>query len=425
MLTALIVIFVVLVAVSMKVAFALGIACTVSIIVFTEIPLAAIPHKMVNGIDSYVFLAIPLFLMAGNLMNVGGITDRLFKFGRAMVGSIYGGLAHAVVMASMLFAWMTGSAVATVGGLGEIEVKALKENGYDVPFAASIATASSILGPIIPPSIPMIIYAAMTEVSLGKLFLGGIIPGFLMVMSLMTLIYFMSKKRSYPRDEPVPAREKLIAAGEAVIPLLMPAIMLGGIVLGIFTPTEAAAVAAAYALVISLFWYRTVSFKDLPKIFVESMVTSAVVLFIISTTSSFSFLLTVDNAGDKIAGLVFALTQNKYVVLLLLNIMLLFFGAVMEAGVVLILFIPILFPLVTSIGIDPVHFGVIMCANLMIGVATPPMGVSLFVMSHISKLKMETLMRSILPFLIPIIICLLLLTYIEPIVMYLPNLLMK
>ena len=425
MILALVLIFAFLVAVSMPVAFALGISVSAAMIVFSEIPLAAIPHKMVNGIDSYVFLAIPLFILAGQLMNAGGITDRLFKFARALVGSIHGGLAHANVVASMLFAWMSGSAVATVGGLGEIEVKAMKDNGYDVPFAAAVATVGSVLGPIIPPSIPMIIYAAMTEESLGKLFLGGVIPGLLMGGGLMFLIYFMAKKRGYPRDERASPGEMAIAFREAIVPLLMPIIMLGGIVSGIFTPTEAAAVAALYALAISVFYYRSVGLRDLPQIFVETMVTTAVVTFIISTTSSFSFILSVEDAGTKIAEGVLSLTSNKFVVLFMINILLLIFGAIMEAGVVLILFIPILYPLVVSLGVDPIHFGIIMCANLMIGVATPPVGMSLFVMSHIARLRMEVLMKAILPFLAPIIGVLLLLTYWEDVVMLLPNLWME
>ncbi len=422
----LIIVFFVLAAFRMQVAFSLGIACAVAMILFGDIPLAAIPHKMVNGIDSYVFLAIPLFLLAGNLMNAGGLTDRLFTFGRTLVGSIYGGLAHACVVASMLFAWMSGSAVATVGGLGEIEVKALTDNGYDKPFAAAVATSASVLGPIIPPSIPMIIYAAMTEQSVGKLFLGGIIPGLLMAGSLMILIYVMSKKRNYPKDERTSAREKVSALKDAIIPLLMPIIMLGGIASGIFTPTEAAAVAALYALIVSLFVYRTVHIKQLPKIFVDAMITSAVITFIISNTSAMSFLLTVEEAGVHIASAVLSFSSNKWVILLAVNILLLLFGALMEAGVVLILFIPILYPLVVGhYGVDPIHFGIIMCANLMIGVATPPVGVSLFVMSHVTKLKMETLMRAILPFLIPIILILLILTYIPQIVTFLPDMFMK
>lgn len=426
MVLALVIIFFALAAISMPVAFALGMAVAGALILFGDISLISIPHKLVNGIDNYVFLAIPLFLLAGNLMNAGGLTDRLFRFGRTLVGSIYGGLAHACVVASMLFAWMSGSAVATVGGLGKIEVKALTDNGYDRSFSAAVATSASVLGPIIPPSIPMIIYAAMTETSVGKLFLGGIVPGLLMMLSLIVLIYIISRKRGYPKDQPTAIKAKVSASKDAILPILMPVIMLGGIASGIFTPTEAAAVAALYALVISMAVYRTVTFRQLPKIFVEAMVTSAVITFIISNTSAMSFMLTVQEAGTKIASTVLGLTTNKWVVLFLVNILLLIFGAIMEAGVVEILFIPILYPLIVGhYGVDPIHFGVIMCANLMIGVATPPVGVSLFVMTHVAQLRMETLMRAILPFLIPILIILLLLTYVPDIVMFLPNWLMK
>ena len=426
MILALVIAFTILVAISMPIAMAMGIACCLSLMLFSEIPLAAIPHKMVNGIDNFVFLAIPLFLLAGRLMNAGGITDRLFRFARVWAGGIHGGLAHANVVASMLFAWMSGSAVAAVGGLGEIEVKAMKDNGYDVPFAASVAAAASVLGPIIPPSIPMIIYAAMTEESVGRLFLGGIVPGALMGLSLMVLIYFMARSRKYPRDRRTSLRDKLVATGQAVVPLLMPVIMLGGIASGLFTPTEAAAVAAAYALVVSMFLYRTVRVRDLPGIFVDTMVTTAVVTFIISTTSVFSFQLSVVEAGDKVAAAVLGFTQNKYAVLLMLNILLLVLGAIMEAGVVLILFIPIIYPLVTSpaVGVDPIHLGVIMAVNLMIGVVTPPVGMCLFVMSHISKLKLEVLMRAILPFLAPIVATLMLITYADRLVLFLPDLIM-
>ncbi len=426
MILALVVSFAVLVAISMPIALAIGIACCISLAVFSDIPLAVIPHKMVTGIDNFVFLAIPLFLLAGRLMNAGGITDRLFKFARVWVGGVPGGLAHANVVASMLFAWMSGSAVAAVGGLGEVEIKAMQDNGYDKPFAAAVAAAASVLGPIIPPSIPMIIYAAMTEESVGRLFLGGIVPGVLMGLALMVLIYFMARARRYPRDRRSSLREKLAATGRAIVPLLMPVLMLGGIVTGLFTPTEAAAVAAAYALAISMFLYRTVKVRDLPGIFVDTMVTTAVVMFIISATSVFSFQLSVAGTGEKAAAAVLGFTRNKYVVLLTLNLLLLLLGAILEAGVVLILFIPIIYPLLTSpaVGVDPVHLGVIMAVNLMIGVVTPPVGMCLFVMSHIGKLKIEVLMRAIVPFLAPLIATLMLITYADRLVLFLPDRLM-
>ena len=297
----------------------------------------------------------------------------------------------------------------------------MKRGGYDTPFAAAVATSASVLGPIIPPSIPMIIYAAMAEQSVGKLFLGGVVPGLLMGLALMVTISWIARRRGYPRDEAADFMEKVKATREAVIPLLMPVIMLGGIASGIFTPTEAAAVAAAYALFVSTVVYRSVRLRDLPGLFVESMVGSAIILFIISTTQSLSFLLTVEEAGARLGGAVVALTTNKYVVLLLVNILLLVLGALMEAGVVLILFIPILTPVVFALGVDPIHFGIIMCANLMIGVATPPVGVCLFMMSHISEVRIETLMRAVLPLLVPIVLILVLLTYVPGVVLWLPG----
>lgn len=425
MLAYLIIGFILLAILRMPVAIALGVIAISAIFIFTDIPLAAVPHKMVNGIDSYVFLAIPLFLLAGRLMNAGGITDRIFGFARVLVGSIRGGLAHANVIANIIFAWMSGSAVAAVGGLGEIEVKAMKENGFDQEFAASVTVASSVLGPIIPPSIPLIIYASMTDNSVGKLFIGGIVPGLLIAFSLMGMIYFISVKNNYPKDKPSSLAAILSSFKLTFLPLMMPVIMLGGIIVGIFTPTEAAAVAAAYALLLSLFVYKSIKLKELPAILVETMVATSIVTFIISTTASFSFLLTIEEAGSRITELVTGFTSNVYLILFLINIMLLFFGAIMEAGVVLILFIPILYPLITSLGIDPVHFGVVMVVNLMIGVATPPMGMCLFVMSHISGIKVEVLMRHILPFLIPLIVVLFIITYFPILITYLPNLIMK
>lgn len=425
MLGVLIISFIVLAVFRMPIAIALGFATLLALWFFSDIPMAALPHKMVNGIDSYVFLAIPLFLMAGKLMNAGGITDRIFSFARVMVGGIRGGLAHANVIASIIFAWMSGSAVAAVGGLGEIELKAMKENGFDTEFSASVTIAASVLGPIIPPSIPFIIYAAISENSIGKLFMAGIIPGMLLAVALMITIYIISVMRNYPTDKRKSFTEFFHSFKAAILPLLMPVIMLGGIASGIFTPTEAAAVAVAYALIISLYVYRTIKWKDLPHIFVETMITTSVVTFIISTTASFSYVLTIESAGERITDFVAGITSNPYVVLMLINILLLVFGAIMEAGVVLIIFTPILYPLAMSLGIDPIHFGVIMVMNLMIGVATPPIGVCLFVMSHISGLKVEVLMKSILPFLIPLIIILLIITYVPVLSTFLPDYMMK
>jgi tripartite ATP-independent transporter DctM subunit len=425
MLSILFVAFLVLALSRMPIALALGLAAALALLIASDLPLAALPHKMVNAIDAYIFLAIPLFLLAGRLMNAGGITDRIFVFARALVGHISGGLAQANVLAGVIFSWMSGSAVAAVGGLGEIELKAMKDNGYDAPFASAVIVASSVLGPVIPPSIPLIIYAAMSDNSVGKLFLGAIIPGLLLALSLMILIHALSRRRGYPRDQRARWPQLWRASRQAFLPLLMPVIMLGGILAGIFTPTEAAAAAVVYALVLSMGVYREVAWRDLPAILTDTMVTTAVVTFIISLTGPFSFLLTFEDAGQRVGDLVLSFTSNKYTVLFFINILLLIFGALREAGVVLILFIPILYPLATGMGIDPIHFGVVMCVNLMIGVATPPIGVCLFVMSHISGLKVETLMQAVLPFLAPMLLVLFLVSYFPYLTTFLPEQWMK
>lgn len=422
MLVSLIVVFVLLVLLRFEIALAIGIAVAVSIAFFSNLSLAVLVQRLVVGIDSFVFLAIPLFVLAGNMMNAGGITDRIFTFARALIGHVRGGLGHANVVASMIFAGMSGSAVADAAGLGVIEIKAMDDQGYPREFSAAITVASSIIGPIIPPSIPMILYGALAEVSVGRLFLGGIIPGLLVGLSIMILVYIFSVRHNYPRDAKISLKEFWDRFIKAIFPVLTPVIILGGIVGGVFTPTEAGAVAVFYAFILSFIFYRTLSLRDLPKIFVESMITTAIITFVISTTSSFSYLLLLGDFSQGILDLLTAITMNKYLMLFILNVILLFFGCIMEAGVALILLVPILVPVLNAVGIDLVHFGVVMTVNLMIGVATPPVGMCLFVVSHVANVRIEKLMRVIIPFLVPPILVLFLITYIPELVTYIPNL---
>lgn len=422
MLIPLIILFIILIFFRFPIALAIGLACAGTIAFFSDIPIIVMVQRMVIGIDSFVLLAIPLFILTGKLMNAGGITDRLFSFARGLVGHVRGGLGQANIIASMIFSGMSGSAVADAGGLGTIEIKAMTDQGYPKEFSGAITIASSVIGPVIPPSIPMVLYGALAEVSVGRLFMGGIIPGILVGISLMILVYTMSIKRNYPRDKRISFKEFLIRFEEAFLPTLTPVIILGGIISGIFTPTEAAAVAAVYAFALSFFVYRTLKIKNIPKILLDTMITTAIVTFIISNASSFSYLLLLGDISGKLVNALTAITMNRYVMLLILNIVLLFFGCVMEAGVALILLVPILVPLLNIVGIDLVHFGVVITLNLMIGVATPPIGMSLFVVSQISNMKVEDLMRSILPFLIPPIIVLFLITYIPILVTWIPNL---
>jgi tripartite ATP-independent transporter DctM subunit len=418
----LLIVFVALSLLRFPIALAIGIAVAATIGEFSSLSYFVLVQRMVVGIDSFVFLAIPLFIMAGRLMNEGGITDRIFSFARAMVGHLRGGLGHANIVASMIFSGMSGSAVADAGGLGLIEIKAMNDQGYPKSFSGAVTVASSVIGPVIPPSIPMVLYGALAEVSVGRLFLGGVIPGILVGLSLMILVSILSHIRDYPKDAPVSAREFIRRLGRAALPGLTPVIIIGGILGGVFTPTEAAAVAVVYAFVISFFVYRTIRFRDVPQIVLETMVTTAVVTFVISAASSFSYLLIISNVANALAELLMSLTSNPWMLLLILNVVLLLFGAIMEAGVAMILLVPILIPVLNMVGIDLVHFGVVMTLNLMIGVATPPVGMGLFVVSQVADLRVEELMKSILIFLVPPIVVLFLVTFVPPLATWIPSL---
>ena len=424
MIAALIISFVVLAVFSVPFAISLGIAVIITMVFFSPFPVLGMAQRMVTGIDSFVLMAIPFFMLTGRLMNEGGITDRLFEFARRLVGPIRGGLAHANVVASMIFAGMSGSAVADAGGLGMVEIKAMTDQGYRKVVSAAVTVSSSTIGPIIPPSIPMVIYGAMAEVSVGQLFLGGFVPGVLMGLSLMVFIYLWSFREKMPKDEPYRLREIWRSFCAAFLPLMTPVILIGGILSGIFTPTEAAAVAAIYAFVISFFVYKSITIKNIPSLIIDTFTTTAVVTFIISTTSAFSFLLIVGKIGIVLKESVFSLTQNPLVVLFIINIILLILGCLMEAGVLLILLTPILVPMMIAMGVDLVHFGVVIVLNLMIGVATPPVGMCLFVVSEANNIKLESLMREVIPQIIPLIVVLFLITYFPDLVLFLPRWLM-
>ncbi len=423
MIGATITVFVVLALASVPIAFAVGIAVMVGISAFSSFPMAIVIQKMVTGIDNFVLVAIPLFVLTGNLMNAGGITDRIFTFVRALVGHMPAGLAHANVGASVVFAGVSGSAVADAAGMGAIEIKAMSDAGYDRPFSAAVTAASSVIGPIIPPSIPMILYGVIAEVSIGRLFAAGIVPGLILAVTLSAQIAWMSRGGRFPRDPRATASVVWCAFRSGFFALATPVVMLGGLLGGVFTPTEAGAVAAFYALVVSLFVYRSLSFADLPRVLVETMITTAIVLFIISAVSPFSWMLVITRSAAGFVGFVQALTADPLIVLLLINIALLVLGAVMESGAVLVLMAPLLVPLAASVGVDPVHFGIIMVLNLMIGVATPPVGMALFVTAHIASIPVERMMRAILPFIPPMLVTLAVVTYWPALSLTLPRLL--
>lgn len=383
-------------------------------------PLVVIGQKMVSGIDSFLLIAVPLFILAGNLMNAGKITERIFDTAKELVGWIPGGLGHANVVASVIFAGMSGSAVADAGGLGAIEMEAMRKNGYDDDFASAVTASSSVIGPIFPPSIPLIIYGSVASVSVDKLFMGGVMPGLLMAVLLMVLIYIYAIKRKYERH-PFCLKALLRQFAGSILALITPLIILSGFVLGWFTPTEASSIAVIYSLLIALLVYKTLTWKSFLKCLKDSAISSANTLLIIGTSTLFTYVMAMEGISRQISQVILGISSNPVIVLLAINILLLVLGMIMEPGAILTLMLPVLLPIANGLGLNLVHFGVMIVLNLMIGQVTPPFGVCLFVISDVNKIKLESLYKSIIPFLIPLIATLFLVTYIPGIVTWLPN----
>jgi C4-dicarboxylate transporter DctM subunit len=380
---------------------------------------------MFQGTDSFPLLAVPFFVFAGALMNAGGITRRLVNFANLLVGHVRSGLALVNVVASMFFAGVTGAAVADTSAIGSVLIPAMKEEGYDLDFSAAITAASSTMGPIIPPSIPMIIYGVSAEQSIGALFLAGIIPGLLIGLALMAVAYFSNSQpqgRSGLRQEAASWRSLLLGVKDALLALFMPAFILGGILAGIFTPTEAAAVSVLYAFFVGRFVYNELSWRQLPALMRESLLVTAVIMFIIANAAIFGWLVAALQLPQKIIGLFTAGISSRWLILILINFFLLLVGTIMETTASLIILTPVLLPLAKQIGLDPIHFGAIMVLNLVIGLTTPPLGVCLFVSSGIAGISLEKISRAMIPFLIAAIVVLLLVTYIPSLSMWIPQL---
>ncbi|NVK01317.1 MAG: TRAP transporter large permease [Oceanospirillaceae bacterium] len=381
-------------------------------------------RNIYNGIDSFPLMAIPFFMLAGELMNRGGITLSLVNFSQSLLGHIRGGLAHVNIFSSMLFAGLSGSAVADTSALGSMLIPAMEKNGYKRKFAAAITAASSVIGPIIPPSGIMIIYAYTMEVSVAALFAAGIVPGVLVGAALMAITSVMARKYDFPiASKKATWRERGEAARGAFLPLLTPVIILGGILGGIFTPTEASAIAVAYALILSLFITRTLKFSELPEIFNKAAMASAVVLLLVGAAIAFKTVVSLSHVAENLAEYVLSLSDSVYLLLFLINILLFVVGMFLDAGPAIIILGPILGPVFIGMGVDPVHFAIIMSVNLTVGLATPPMGLVLFVASSVSGEKVETISKAILPFLAVEILVIFLITYFPAISMTVPRLL--
>ncbi len=384
---------------------------------------AALMYRNIfNGIDSFPLMAIPFFMLAGELMNKGGITLRLVEFSHSLIGHLRGGLAHVNVLSSMLFAGLSGSAVADTSALGSMLIPAMEKNGYTRKFSAAITAASSVIGPIIPPSGIMIIYAYVMEVSVAALFAGGILPGILVGLGLMAVISAMAKSNDFPvAGEKATWRERGKAFVDAILPLMTPVIILGGILGGLFTPTEASAVAAVYALVIGLFVLRTLKFSELPQIFTKAAMTSSVVLLLVGAAMAFKTVVSLSHVAEQLAEWIITITKEPLLLLFLINLLLFVVGMFLDAGPAIIILGPILGPIFINLGVDPIHFAIIMSVNLTVGLATPPMGLVLFVASSVSGERVETISKAILPFLAVEILVIFMITYIPGISMWIPR----
>ncbi|MCA3179123.1 MAG: TRAP transporter large permease [Burkholderiaceae bacterium] len=411
--------------VGVPVALALGMAAAASLLV-SGLPFTPTILSMRTqfGLQNFILLGIPLFILAAKLMNTAGITQKIFRFADTLVGFMPGGLAQANVVASLIFSGMSGAAVVDASGLGQVEMKAMREKGYPERFSIAVTAASSIIGPIFPPSVPMIVFSFVSGVSVGRLFLGGVVPGLLMTVALMVMVAWYARRGDYPRER-FPgwaiAAKHLV---DAFLPLLTPVILLGGIWTGIFTPTEAAAVAVAYALLIGVFAMRELGPRELAQVFVETARESAVIGFVIATSSLFGWVLIRSGLTLQIGEWLLSITTDPLGLLLIINVLLLVVGCFLDSTVALLILTPILLPVAIKLGIDPVHFGVLMVLNLMIGLMTPPFGMILFVLQHLSDLSFDEVVRATAPFLVPLIVVLLLITVFPSLVTALPDALM-
>ncbi|MBX2874474.1 MAG: TRAP transporter large permease [Saprospiraceae bacterium] len=423
MIAALILVFIACLVLRFPIAFSLGLAC-LAYILLAGFPLVILPMKMYSGIDVFVLLSVPGFILAGNLMNYGGLTEKIINFCNHLLGHIRGGLALANIGASMLFAGISGTAVSDTASIGSVMIPAMKREGYGEGFSCAITAASSTVGPIIPPSVPMIIAATLSGLSVGKLFLAGAVPGFLLGGGLMVVAYLISVRENYPKHP----RSSLAQIGRSFVDtfwaLLMTFIILFGIIGGVFTPTEASIIAVLYAMLVGLLVYRKLNFRKIQVIVLDSMKTSASLMVLIGFANLFGWILVTERLPQLISAEILGFTTNKYVVLLLINLLLIFVGTFMETIAALLILFPILLKVAASVGVDPIHFAVIAVLNLIIGLTTPPVGVCLFVASSIGKVSIGKVSKASLPFLAVSLIVLILVTLIPELSLFLPQLIM-
>ncbi|MHC4538352.1 MAG: TRAP transporter large permease [Planctomycetota bacterium] len=406
------------------VGFSIGITSVVALIIKNGLPdlsFGLIAQMLTSGINNFPIVAVPLFLLAGAIINHGGMSKRIFDFASCIVGPIRGGLAHVNVLASFIFSGISGAAAADVAGLGQIEIRAMTRAGFDKNFSCAVTAASATIGPIVPPSIPLVLYGVLAGTSVSKLFIGGIVPGILLVISLIIMNVFISRLRRFPKGEHFDSRKLVQSFKNASLPLLLPVMIVGGIWSGVFTPTEAAAVAVVFSLFLGVVVYREIRVKQFWEILQETAKTSAAILFILASAMIYNCALTRTHVPAIVTDLLFSFNSSPFVLLILLNIVLFITGCFMSTAAAISLFTPLFAPLLMKFGVDPLHFGVVMVLNLMLGQITPPFGIVLYVLTSIADVSFNELVKACIPFYIPIIVVLILIVVFPVLVTSLPN----
>lgn len=393
-------------------------------VIWSGVPLELITQRMHYSLDSYPLIAVPIFIFVGNLMNSSGITSRIFKFADTLVGRLPGGLAQVNIFASLIFSGMSGAALADVGGLGQIEIQAMKEKGFSTPFAAAVTVASATVGPIFPPSIPLVIYGSVASVSVVKLLMGGILPALLAVCSMMVMTALLSKIHNFPRADRWPTGKEILDSFFPALPaLLTPLLLITGMLTGFFTPTEAASVTAFYVFLISGVIYRELTWLHIKNALIETVKATSTILIIVAAASLFGWILAIEQIPQLFSSFILSITKNPLLLLLLLNLILFLVGMFLDSTTATLLLVPIVVPPLVRSGVDPIHLGLVFIFNIMIGLVTPPMGLSLFLVSEIAKVPMKSVIKNVIPYLIPLIVTLFMITYIPGIVLFIPSLL--
>ncbi|MEW6265583.1 MAG: TRAP transporter large permease [Thermodesulfobacteriota bacterium] len=418
---ALIGVLMLLMALRVPVVFSLLLSSLFYLVFIKPIPFLILAHRMLGSLESFPLLALPLFILAADIMNAGRTTEEMFKFARALVGPLRGGMGHVVVVASMIFAGISGTITAEAAGLGKLELPLMEKAGYEKPFALGLISAASIIGPIIPPSVQMVLYAMIAEQSVGRLFVGGVVPGMIMGLCLMIMVYLSAWRRNFPRDEKASPRLIWSTFKTAFPALVTPAIILGGILSGVFTPTEAGVVAVVWALFISFFIYKSIKLRQLPPLLISSAVMTALILVIMGAASVFGWLVTMENIPTLIKNALMSATDKQWIILLILNLAFLIAGCFFDICAIILVFTPMILPVLQAFHIDLVHWGVVETLNVCIGFLTPPFGVGLFIMSDMTGLSVAQVTKAVSPFLIPLLVSLALITYYPFLVTWLPK----